>query len=115
MNAAEKLEVNMQKNNHEVRISLLEQAMINLTGSVLRIEKSVERIDAKIDQLSEKFDIKIDKLESKFEKRFEKVDQRMDRLENKLDHNNKWLVTMLFSLFFSAASLGAALYNIFSS
>lgn len=63
--------------NHETRISIVENAIIN-------IEKRFEQVDKRFDQVDRRFE--------QVDKRFEQVDRRFEKLENKMDSQFKWII-----------------------
>jgi|FreactTroBogLake_1042271.scaffolds.fasta_scaffold38905_3 hypothetical protein len=56
--------------DHETRISIVENAIIN-------IDKRFEQVDRRFEQI---------------DRRFEQVDRRFEHLENKLDSHFKWIM-----------------------
>ncbi len=56
--------------DHETRISIVENAIIN-------IEKRFEQVDKRFEQV---------------DKRFDQVDRRFEKLENKIDSQFKWII-----------------------
>lgn len=102
MNTAERLEVHtMSKNNtQETRIALLEQSTNHIYEALQRIEKRFDHIDNGFNSVESR----IDQLDKKF-------DAKHDALNAKIDSNNKWLIGLAISVFFSAATLGFTVYS----
>lgn len=105
MNAAERFEVKpMKANSQETRIALLEQSQSYSHETLARIEKRFDKIDESFNKLDEKF--------TKIDERFLKIDERFERVYQKIDANNKWLIGVVVSVLFSAATISFKIYDL---
>jgi hypothetical protein len=63
--------------NHETRIALVENAIINMQKQFEQVEKRFEQV----------------------EKRFEQIDRRFERLEQKMDSQFRWIMGLILGLY----------------
>lgn len=62
-----------QKNDHEIRISLVEQSIGHVSETLARIEKRFDDIDRKFDKIDQKFEV----IDQKFDKKFDTLMSRL--------------------------------------
>lgn len=86
MSSAIRIDENMSDKKIHTRVALLEQ-------STNHVQQSLDRI----------------------ERRFDVIDKKCERIEGKIDNSFRWLITISISVFFSAASLGFTIYQIFKN
>src|ERR1700677_4638710 len=67
--------------NHDTRITLLENAVIN-------IDKNFDQIDKRFDQLESRMEKRFEQID----KRFEQVDRKFENMLNKMDSQFKWIM-----------------------
>ena len=82
-----------QFTDHEVRLQMVENAVIS--------------IDKRFDQIDKRFD-QIDKIFERIDRRFNKIDERMDRIESTIDSHFMWLMgVILTSIIANVALFGS--------
>jgi archaellum component FlaC len=69
--------------DHETRISIVENAIINIDRRFEQIDKRFEQIDRRFEQVDRKFD---------------QVDRKFEHLENKMDSHFKWIMASIGAL-----------------
>jgi uncharacterized coiled-coil protein SlyX len=104
-----------KKNNHDVRIALLEQSISNINETMIRFEKRFDRIDEKLDKITKNFDDKLQKFELKFEKLENNVISKLESFNNRLWINFYWILGTMFTLSCAGAGILAKGFGWFNS
>lgn len=78
----------------DTRLALLEQSIIHINETMLRMEHRFDKIDERFNKLDE---------------RFNKIDDRFDKIDAKIDSHFRWNLSLTFGLYAMAVTglLGA--------
>lgn len=91
--------------NTDVKLALVEQALITLADAIDNIEKRFDSIDSKLDKINKDIAEKLQKFEFKFEKIENNITTKLESFNNRLWINFYWILGTMFTLSCAAAGI----------
>jgi archaellum component FlaC len=76
--------------DHETRISIVENAIINIDRRFEQIDKRFEQVDKRFEQIDRRFE--------QVDRKFDQVDRKFEHLENKMDSHFTWIMASIGAL-----------------